>query len=67
METRKSHKPIEPDHDGEPEVGVIGGLARVVATGEPPEGLAKEEVLAVAGEKGQDEKSGPQPDVDHAL
>lgn len=51
METPKSHRRIEPHHDGQKEVGVIGGLARVDASGEPPVGLAKEEVLKAAGEK----------------
>lgn len=48
METPKTHRDIEPDKDGMKEVGEIGGLARVAASGEPPEGAAKEELLDAA-------------------
>lgn len=57
METRKSHREIEPDHDGMKEVGEIGSLARVAASGEPPEGIAREEILEAAEGNPDDERA----------
>lgn len=51
METPVTKREIEPKKEAPKEVGELGGLARVEASGEPPEGLAKKEILEAADDE----------------
>lgn len=58
----KSKDEIRPDSDEAPEpVAELGEIARVNATGEPPEGPAKEPLLEAAHDEPSDDAGTEQP------